>query len=394
MNEIDTKKFKTRTLFIERNNRKIPGIWTIALDVGYSSTKCFSPNFCGVFPTYARKKDAGEHMTIGGYSVDYICYKDLETGEEWLVGEAAANIIEYGDMTDIRKSVVNRDRYFDPAFKVYLETGLGLSMRENAYGDPSGKVVHVQTGLPPEYMKKDTPYIQRPLSGRHHFSLKIGNAAPIEFDFTIEPSHVYVMPQPMGTLLGAAIDNSFHPTADGMNILSSNTIVFDPGFGTLDIFTVKRNEVQQPLTDLNLGMAEVFCRTIHAIYEKYGIEVSLPSLQNYLAEGEVPYYNRESFESYTVPFADLLEKANEEVCMEALKKLNSLFNLVEYKYLIITGGTGAAWNKILRDKMKGLRTLTILDGNLNDDLPFLFSNVRGYYISRCQNFEQLTKKTG
>jgi plasmid segregation protein ParM len=54
--------------------------------------------------------------------------------------------------------------------------------------------------------------------------------------------------------------------------------------------------------------------------------------------------------------------------------------LFDHDYLVVTGGTGAAWNAYIKDYYKGLSNLTIIAGNQNDNIPYIFSNVRGYYM--------------
>ena len=51
-------------------------------------------------------------------------------------------------------------------------------------------------------------------------------------------------------------------------------------------------------------------------------------------------------------------------------------------YLVITGGTGAAWFSMFKDFYKGLSSLKIIDGAENDNIPAIFSNVRGYYMQQ------------
>ena len=55
-------------------------------------------------------------------------------------------------------------------------------------------------------------------------------------------------------------------------------------------------------------------------------------------------------------------------------------DLLDMDYLVVTGGTGEAWWHMIKDEFKGLKSLTVLSGNENSDLPFTFSNVRGYYF--------------
>ena len=66
----------------------------------------------------------------------------------------------------------------------------------------------------------------------------------------------------------------------------------------------------------------------------------------------------------------------------AVAWMTQMFPLYEYDYLIITGGTGAAWSQRIRDILKDMETLKIVNGNCNDTLPFVFANVRGYYLYR------------
>ena len=80
-------------------------------------------------------------------------------------------------------------------------------------------------------------------------------------------------------------------------------------------------------------------------------------------------------------FSDLLEKANEKVCYEALQKVDNIYNnLIDHDYLVVTGGTGDAWKSIITEYYSGMDSLKIINGNQNDMLPTLFSTVRGYYL--------------
>ena len=54
---MDTKKFRTGTDIIERDNGKLNGIWPIGLDLGYSGVKMLAPNKAARFPSYAVRID-------------------------------------------------------------------------------------------------------------------------------------------------------------------------------------------------------------------------------------------------------------------------------------------------------------------------------------------------
>ena len=378
---IDTKEFRTKTVFVERNNGDLPDVWEIALDIGYSSVKVFSPNMVAMFPSYAKKKNV-ERGTIGTLPKEFIRYKDLETGEMWLVGQAAQDNIELQDTSDSEAALYGRERYTDPMFAVIARTGLGIAMLENEYGVRGDRPICVQTGLPPEYMRGDKRLLVESLSGRHHFSLRLGWKKEVEFDFTIDPENVFVMSQPMGTLFSVAVDSNHQFVPNASDIFEKNTFVFDAGFGTLDPFPIKNHQLQKSETFPDLGMHQILKETCDEIYEKYGQEIPVHAIQRYLDLTTVRCFDQKTFASKDMPFDDILEEASNRICDMALNKIAQIYPLYEYDYFIITGGTGAAWSKRIKERLKNMETLEIIDGGRNDDLPAVFANARGYYMYR------------
>ena len=377
---MNTKRFRTKTEFIERNNGQVDGIWPIALDIGYSSVKIFSPNIIASFPSYAKRAE-GDFQYAGNPPKESILYKDSDTGEMWVVGEVAQNTMTSGDTSDSEMSLYGRERYGNPMFPVLIRTGLGLAMMENQFGRPGDSRIVVQSGLPERYMS-DEPDLRDSISGKHNFALKVGGGQWQEFKVNISGKDIYVMSQPKGTLFSVCIEKNgqFHP--DAQKYLTSSILVFDPGFGTLDLFPIKSGVVGKGETNQILGMKRVLQETVKLINEDYNVEVQVPEMQKYLATGTVKFYDRKTYNSKEYAFDQLLAKANEMVCSEAINWLTSAVNLVDFNYMIITGGTGAAWNDMIRDKFKNLTTLKLISGNQNDDLPLIYSNVRGYYLYR------------
>ena len=74
-----TSQFKTKTEIKEANNGGIKGVWPIAIDVGYSSVKVFSPNSAGIFPSFAQ---VSEPEIVGTLPKTSLIYKDLDTGKD------------------------------------------------------------------------------------------------------------------------------------------------------------------------------------------------------------------------------------------------------------------------------------------------------------------------
>jgi plasmid segregation protein ParM len=378
---MDTAKFKTKTIFKRRNHGDTGDKWCVALDLGYSAVKVFSPNIVAMFPSYAKKETSNY---LGEVNSNVILYKNLETGESWTVGDDAQSRIDVRDTQDSEASLYGRERYMTPMFKVLVETGLAIGSYPVTGNSPKGRELFVQTGLPPKYLKADKELLAEVISGRHHFSIRLGAEPEVEFDFTVRTENIDVISQPMGTLFSVMVDNNHRFVPNAEDYFAKNLIVFDPGFGTLDIFPIRQHHVEVSETFDNLGMKRVIEETALAINEKYGQDISVPAMQKYLARGTFRYQKRENGRMVTkdIEFSDILAEKNKDVCIEALQRLEQVVPLAEYDYLIITGGTSAAWNDMIREYFSGMSTLKIISGNQNDTLPFAFANVRGYFMYR------------
>lgn len=383
---INTANFKTKTIFLERKNASVNNIWGIALDIGYSAVKGFSPNSVYCFPSYAKKINS-DSIAFGSPSQSDILYRDSVTGEEWAVGAFAQDMIVSDDSNDSIAGLYGRNRYFSPMFKVIARVGLAIGMMTNSFGSPEGKNLVLQTGLPPAYMKSDSPLLKEALSGDHNFEVKVGGRAWKKFSFSLPEDNIRIMPQPMGTLLSISTNNAGQLVPDAKKYFASGMLIFDPGFGTLDVFNIRNRSIISYETFDNLGMKRVLKETADGIFDKYKVEITIPAMQKYLQDGNVTTFNRKERKTKHEPFGDILEEASKKVCMEAIEQVSTIYNnLIDHQYLVITGGTGAAWKNDIKEYFAGMETLEIIDGNQNDNLPFIFSNVRGYYMYQYSKF--------
>ena len=376
---MNTLDFMTKTAYIDRQDTPPKeGVYLIAIDIGYSAVKCMSENTASVFPSFAIP-DTGLG-TIGDLTDDFIRYKNLKTGEKWFVGKMATSTLSDDDTSISESSLYRRDRYSDPMFRVIAETGLGLAcIKDDSY---KYRKIHVQTGLPPRYLNKgsyDRTAMLEILGGHHHFQLKIGQHKAVEFEMMIDPKSVGLMPQPMGTLFSAAVMDDHKMTEDAKDIFNSNVIIFDGGFGTLDMYPIKSHKIQHSETFDHLGMKRVLEETTEEIRSRYRKEISVPAMQNHLESGTFRWFEQRTLSTKEEPLAEILEENSKKICDEAISKMFQVYPVYEYDYMIITGGTGAAWYDRISEKLKKMETLKLIRGSKNDTLPQIFANVRGYY---------------
>jgi hypothetical protein len=385
---METKRFKTRTIYEPRQNGQIQGVFPIAIDVGYSSVKVMSPVCVASFPAFA--KQTPNLGTIGELPADRIYYKDLETEEEgWLVGSHAQIDTSFNEALESDQELFGRNRIFSPMFKVIARVGLGIALLSNKHGQKGNRKIVVQTGLPPAWAQGDSRYLREVLAGRHHFRISVGSKEPQEFDFTLEGTDINIIMQPMGTLYSAFKDSTNRFSNFSKDELDKNILIFDAGFNTFDLNYIANHSVKNSETFSDLGMKRVFQETIGKINKTYGANIlSVTDMQKYLNDGTVTIYDRRAFSTKKEPFGDMLEESSNKICEEAVRKMAQIYPIQDIDYLIITGGTGAAWEHQIRDMLKDMSTLKIISGHQSDtSLPMIFSNVRGYYMYRCSVLE-------
>lgn len=381
---LTTKDFRTKTEFIKKKNPKLPGKWHVALDIGYSSVKTFSPNSISIFPSYARKVSPGFSF-ITTPPDGAILYRDDATSQTWIVGEVAQNMIEAGDTNDSENILYSRDRYYDEMFLVIARCGMGLGLTSNEYGKPDNDEIFLQTGLPEMYLDDET-FLKEALSGDHKFSLKVGAGPWTNYEVKLPESHIFVMSQPRGTLYSVCVNDDGKPTADANELLNQDMIVFDGGFGTLDLFYMRigvhdDGKKSNGETYSDLGMKRVLQVASQKIYEQFKVSIPVPSMQRYLEEGTVRYFDKRKLEAKDYSIDEVIEKASDEVCSEAIARLVAGVDFGNFRAMIITGGTGEAWFYQMNERLKAAG-VNIIPGNRNDGLPFVYSNVRGYFYYR------------
>jgi len=371
--------FCVPTVLTEHNCFSLPHIKLISLDIGYSGVKCFTDKLHACFPSLARPADADTF--IGEANPDDILYRD-ERGT-WVVGTSALRDISLQDTNDSERTLYTRQRYDSEMFKVIFRVGMGLClMGEKEIASGGGRPIFLQTGLPPAYIASDSQDLISTLSGDHIFEIRYGRKQWKEFCIELRADHIDIMPQPMGSLYSASMTDDGRMLQEAKDYFRTSILGFDPGFGTADTFVIRNGSIKSFDSFDCLGMKMVYKRLSERIHKEYGVFVPTHAIQKVLMDGYVQKLDKKSMETKNIPIADLLEECNKAVCEIAIEKIKVTYNyLQEIKYLLVAGGTGAAWAEYISEHFSGMHDLNIIMGNqLNPDLPQIFSNVRGYYF--------------
>jgi plasmid segregation protein ParM len=374
---VNTADFCTGHEYRPRKNGDPAGMSPVALDIGYSSVKGFSKNACFMFPSYMKSVDTGRLMGDPARNDVFCADKD----GEWAVGAFAAAGVREDDSEESENTLYGRDRYGSKLFLVLARVGIAYGLSGNTHGD-GGRTL-LWTGLPPAFRKADTPLLLDALSGRHEFAVRIGKSPYRDFGFDLAREDITVLDQPMGSLFSASLapDLSKVYLPDGRKAVNAETVVFDAGFGTLDVYRVSGKEVKSFETWRELGMRAVFARLSQRLFDGFGADVKVHAMQGILAKGRVTVFDRKNKETREVPAAEALAAANAEICEKALDKLDGAYDSLRYTdVLIVTGGTGEAWYRLIKERYRGMRNLHVMRASENDVLPLVYGNARGYWL--------------
>lgn len=372
---MDTKKFRTKQ---EMNSKISPKgkHYVIGLDAGYSGMKVYYENGYFCFPSFI--KQVSENALTVPASED-ILYRDLETGEMYMVGKTAQQMVSSTDTNDTEEELFTRKRYTHKSFRILCNTAIAMAMKDKK----DNREIVIQTGLPTAYVDGDSEALKKALSKTSTFELKIGTGHWRKFHVEIKHDNIYIMPQPAGSYYSTIIRSNGEYMPDAKQFLYENVLVIDIGAGTGDIYGIKSRTIVSKESINNIGMREVFKRTSKQILDELNEDIQLSALQQNLESGVVVYIDEEEMSTEEKPLDKYLEKASDEVFEKAMEKIKGITNAFrDYKYVIIGGGTGEAWFEKIKNYLSKMKTLQIVASNRNDNLPFIYSNVRGYYLYR------------
>lgn len=395
---IRTSDFKTRNEIVNfpmpkiNGNNQFKSKTIVALDGGYSGAKGACPSKVFSFPSYAVKVGS-EFSVVGKLKDDDLQYMNNKTGEVWLVGRTAEALMDFKALQSTEDSdLYTRYRYDSDVFKVIMTTGMMLGLLDT----PPDTEMFLQTGLPSEYLERDAPRLKKALVGEYDVSLQVGNKSWTRFLFSIDEEHIDVMEQPKGTLNALVYDNG-KIAKDGVPLLQNSVVILDIGFGTEDIFSFRNAISTGHKTYSDTAMRAVFdavAKRIEASYPEARVKVL--EFQKYLDDGQIPYFDVDTYGMNYVDFSEILEEENRRLCGKSIERLMREYgNLQDYNYLVVTGGTGESRIEYIREKLKGLPKLSIVLGNKNyPELSCIYGNVLGYYMFRQAKLVSEMKKAG
>lgn len=343
------------------------------IDVGYSGIKIRSPYTSAIIPSLVQRVTSDNPLII---EEDDIRYRN-EYGDIWYVGSLAKKSLRHN--VSVKNSIMlGRQRIQSDEFLVQLRIGIFFSMlqklTDNGYS-LCNKPLKIQSGLPPEFIKQDSNELKSRFIGEHNFYVKVGKRSWQKVSITIKPNDVFVCKQPFGTLMSCIMNEKGEVINE--NLLTKNLLVVDPGFHSVDTFHCLQGAAEgESLTWENYGMQEVFQKTCDSILKntKNQADINVYMLEKSLKDGFIYYGPKKQKYDFVKDFYRNLRN----VCISFLNELDTTYNnMMDVDVIIVTGGTGAAWENYIKEHYSQMGGLEVILANKEKDI--VLANVEGYY---------------
>lgn len=316
----------------------------VAIDPGFDSMKVVANGKVFKFPFNVVETDERK-MTDYRLRDDFMLYQGSD-GTTYRVGQYAREL-SFDQKVDVA-DFYTEQRFISPEFQVGVDTAIALAIEKNElYDEQQVLDIHVMVALPHACRGMYSATIVGASAGLHRFSLRIGQGKTKTYRFKISEVHIHTVSQTIAAILGETSDDHGDIDEEKFFYLSNGpTLVLDGGYYTMGMVVVSRGgSVDETLTesDTRHAMANINQLVAEAVKDKrpdinhYAVEYLLGK-----DEGFIRYM--QDGKAVCVDLREIRAEKQVVVCDDLIRYLNGKYNnLLDLKYLLVTGGTGACF---------------------------------------------------
>lgn len=326
----------------------------IAIDPGFDSLKVAANGKIFKIPFSVQETDERK-LTDYGLRQDFLLYRDA-VGTTYRVGSYARELIfEHKSQSEIDRKMegfYTEERFTSQEFLVGLRVAIALAMDANGMAGDQNPEIFMMVALPHAVRQKYAASVTGTVAGPHRFSLTHGENPEKSYLFTIQEDHVFTVSQTIAAIIGETSDDSGNINQDKFFYLTEGpTLVVDGGYYTTGLVSVSRggsvddnmteSDTEHAMKNVNIAIAEAV-KDRRADIRHYVMEYLI---QN---SSKIRYMNNGKAE--TIDLAALRVEKAKEVCASLINHINQRYNnLLDYNYVMVTGGTGAVFYQQMLD---------------------------------------------
>jgi len=372
----------------------------ISIDPGFDSMKVIANGQHFKFPFSAVETDERK-MSDYGKRKDFILYKD-ETGATWRVGQNARALIyqDKNNQDDPMQDFYTEDRFVSSEFTVGIRSAIAKAIvLTGLYEQQKNLDIHLIVALPHAVRDKYMSTVIGLVAGEHHFFVTLGEEPERAYRFHIQESNVYTISQTIAAILGETSDDLGYINEEKFFYLSNGpTLVIDAGYYTVGLVPVSRggsvddakseSDTTHAMKNVNMAIAKEIAERRPDI-KHYTVEYLLSQ-----GESEIRYLDQSKGKVERIDLSVLRKEKLKLICEDFIRYLNQKYNnLLDFRYILVTGGTGANYFEQMLSYYKELGLMDeehmLLTNPVIQDapVPIEFSIAVGAYKGLCGKLE-------
>lgn len=322
----------------------------IAVDLGYGRVKALSagrqldfPSVVGPWRRIRYQTDVSTAGFLGNIAIEY-------AGKNLFIGDVV-----------YRQSTAQMDMTKEKFSK--LE---GMALMNTAIAllhEPKKEIVcRLVTGLPVNLYASQKEKYTRALEGWHHLKF-IGDRSP---ERRIKIEKCKVLPQPLGSVFGAVLDESGNLTNE--RLASSNLCVLDIGANTVDLCRMDALDFvdRESATFLDIGVFDCFRQLSVEIFNLLGVEIPPEEIEPHLRNKSIKVRGQRQSIIHVVD--KVFREAAEKI---AARARNVWRNIWQVDKILVTGGGAELFGDYIDQAFEST-------GLVEVSVRGVFANVVGY----------------
>jgi len=365
----------------------------IAIDPGFDSMKVIANGIHFKFPFNAVETDERKMSDYGGLR-GFIRYKD-SSGATWRVGQYARSLMyenKGSQPDDPLRGFYTEERFISAEATVGILSAIAKAIDlTGLYNEQHDLDIRLIVALPHAVRDKYASTIVGMVAGEQKYYMTFDDGEERQFRFTINENNVKTVSQTIAAILGETSDDNGFINAEKYVYLSNGpTLVIDGGYYTVGLVPVSRggsvddsraeSDTNHAMKNVNLAIAKEIVEARPDI-KHYTVEYLLSQ-----GEGNIRYMDKDTGKVVNIDLGAIREKKQQAVCLNFIRYLNKKYdNLIDFRYILVTGGTGACFfpqllsyykSTGLMDDEHMLLTTPVINGK---QLPIEFSIAAGAY---------------
>lgn len=324
----------------------------VGIDVGFGFTKAYNGSNAIIFKSLiGEATEIQFYPSLGDESATSNLHITLDD-KSYFIGSYAELQSKLPEFT------LDQELLIENFVKILAITGVGLC-------SDSQEPLNVVTGLPVEYLRRDTRRLKEMIQGVHEITFHEYDGKDRTRQIII--NKIYVIPQPIGSIFNLIFDKNGKIRDKGL--AAQKLGVVDIGFRTTDLSIFNRlRYIERGSATLNTGISRYYSALANMLRRESNINLELYRIFKFLESGMIKIRGKE----YNI--TGLKNKIYSQAATTIASDLNRRWeNDWDIDSIILSGGGSVELAEYLSPNIKGnvIPIQSEIDARLN--------NVQGYF---------------